>query len=617
MNKEAVAAALPTAPRFETKRAFLSENWKNNLGGDFLIYKRESYAPADECDTGWIFNTPESGKKRHWAAKCACTACGERFWLGWVPEKKRVKIGKNLKKPGSAVAVLTGPDGTHIPGVPESNPREWDNDEYVSVYASGEQTACPVCEKPVAVMHYSEFVNNFAGTTSHTFRVRGCSVEIVQARYTALLFWEATRTVWADGESGVTVAPCGAVVIDDNRLLCGFSWDEQFVRWNPHSRVNDPFQCKIYSRSATSIYRRQIGGWCDKTNLPDLVNTTGEKSGIADFIRSGGEWPVMYLALWRKYPYVENLVKAGWEYTLSACLNSEIMGVCGSGSRLSTPTAPAAAFALDKPRPADMLHMNRKEVRELGPAKWDLNRLAAWREAVTLHVFAPGQAAVFDAACNRFGIGNVADFISNRNAPFLKDTTFEHVSRYLDKQEIGSNTLRLFLDYRRMLFNPDNPAFQAGITPDELFPRHLRAAHDRLTKFLKSCDDAKTAARFDALREKWKRLEFSDGKICALLPRRASDLANEGHTLHHCVGGYVETHLSGSLIIFIRHARRPERSWYTLNVRVTGPAPERVQLHGYRNDYINGRKIPVPKEVNAFIDKWERDVLRPAFYEVV
>lgn len=40
----------------------------------------------------------------------------------------------------------------------------------------------------------------------------------------------------------------------------------------------------------------------------------------------------------------------------------------------------------------------------------------------------------------------------------------------------------------------------------------------------------------------------------------------EGATLKHCVGGYAKSHASGRIILFIRHERRPERSWYTLNV---------------------------------------------------
>ncbi|MBP3486013.1 MAG: hypothetical protein J6J81_04150, partial [Oscillospiraceae bacterium] len=73
-------------------------------------------------------------------------------------------------------------------------------------------------------------------------------------------------------------------------------------------------------------------------------------------------------------------------------------------------------------------------------------------------------------------------------------------------------------------------------------------------------------------------------------------------------------HTEGKIIFFVRHARRPERSWYTLNEDLTGDRPKRVQLHGYKNDWIGHKKRQIPREVLDFVARWEREVLGP-FWE--
>jgi hypothetical protein len=77
--------------------------------------------------------------------------------------------------------------------------------------------------------------------------------------------------------------------------------------------------------------------------------------------------------------------------------------------------------------------------------------------------------------------------------------------------------------------------------------------------------------------------------------------------LHHCVGGYTDTHLRGNIILFVRHERRPERSWFTLNINLENRT--RIQLHGYGNERANGKELRIPKEVLEFVDAWEKEVL--------
>lgn len=80
------------------------------------------------------------------------------------------------------------------------------------------------------------------------------------------------------------------------------------------------------------------------------------------------------------------------------------------------------------------------------------------------------------------------------------------------------------------------------------------------------------------------------------------------------VGGYSHSHVSGSPVLFVRHRRRPERPYYTLNISLTGDAPRRLQLHGYGNERHGDKKQythTIPKKVLDFCDRWEREVLAP------
>ena len=81
----------------------------------------------------------------------------------------------------------------------------------------------------------------------------------------------------------------------------------------------------------------------------------------------------------------------------------------------------------------------------------------------------------------------------------------------------------------------------------------------------------------------------------------------EGETLRHCVGEYGKEHAKGKkIILFIRHYRKPERSYYTLNVGFDGWRPYIIQLHGYGNEHHGPHKEyrhTIPKEVTAFVEK--------------
>lgn len=156
----------------------------------------------------------------------------------------------------------------------------------------------------------------------------------------------------------------------------------------------------------------------------------------------------------------------------------------------------------------------------------------------------------------------------------------------------------------------NNSAIKDLNQPELFFPRNLYDAHERICK-----QNLNKMISYENVVDTYKSLEFSDGELCIILPRSASDLITEGEVLRHCVGSYVNRQKEGkSIIFFVRKHRRRERSYYTLNIDFSYREPKEIQLHGYGNERHGEKKQykhSIPKKVRDFVDRWEREVLKP------
>lgn len=99
-----------------------------------------------------------------------------------------------------------------------------------------------------------------------------------------------------------------------------------------------------------------------------------------------------------------------------------------------------------------------------------------------------------------------------------------------------------------------------------------------------------------------KKFGFSAGGLTVVVPKNSDEIVQEGKTLRHCVGGYAARHMDGKVVIlFIRKARRPERSFLTVELS-PDDKPRVRQVHGYRNDLYAHSS---PEEKYAwFFDTW-------------
>lgn len=164
---------------------------------------------------------------------------------------------------------------------------------------------------------------------------------------------------------------------------------------------------------------------------------------------------------------------------------------------------------------------------------------------------------------------------------------------------------RYYIDYLRLMEQCNVP-----INETNACPRNLFQAHDHLVELNNALErereeqakrnrDRELKNKFDELIKTRQYMEMEINGLKFVLPRRASDIVNEGSTLHHCVSTYVDRHASGTTtIVFIRDSEEPNKPLYTMEFC----KKEIVQIRAKYNQNP-------PKEVLNAAEIWRKKVL--------
>lgn len=136
-----------------------------------------------------------------------------------------------------------------------------------------------------------------------------------------------------------------------------------------------------------------------------------------------------------------------------------------------------------------------------------------------------------------------------------------------------------------------------------LFPRHLKDAHDRASEMFNKRKveiyNKKIAAEYASWVEQYQLTKYG---LTVLPPKTASEIVDEGHALHHCVGGYVSRVANKEcVILFLRDAKKPDTPFYTIEVKDGRVA----QIRGENN-------CDPPPKVQLYMKAWEQMKLLPA-----
>lgn len=581
---------LPEEPEKELRDWAFHQNG-DLLGGELCLFRRESVELYPE-DQGWPLHAPERVQnKRVWGARCSCTACGEDFIAGYGSAKPG---GMKIK----GIRLICDDAGQLWPGVPDKDEML----EAVADIAEGEALSCPYCGAEVRLIHAGSLRGG------RTWQLLLCQAAVLAGRL-VLLYWMARRTADDCGYFECSLRPWEAVALDrDGRLrrithvFRGMYGAKPAPAWRLCGRFRAPEELRYYSWDASG--HQQIGARVFG-HVPDLTGTTGEKTGIEDYIRSGGTWCAAYLGLWRRHPNAENLARRGWGRILEDELDRKAENNVRTGR---TEAPPLMSVNWEAKRPHEMLGMDRASCKAIA-GRWGYKQLKLWGEYTT--VYRDVTALEFDTAARETSWRTV-ERIVDRCVGDWDALPVSRVLPYLRRQAAREDGLAetqagLLFDLRDMLDDRDTEP-----TEYERWPKNLRAAHDRLAEERKQRRETHYAADFARLAEKYAPLAWRDGGLCIRVAATPQELTDEGDTLHHCVGGYHQKHAAETdVIFFVRRDRRPERSYYTLDIRMDRDEPKEVQLHGYRNEWTDRGLRSVPKDVREFCDRWEREVLLP------
>ena len=585
MDREAFAELLPEKAPYNLI-SWVRETQSGELGGSaYTVYRCER--AAGEASMMDLFENRIRGRNI-WATACTCTECGEV----WLTRKGAT---------ADSFFVMEEEDGGIYTADPEMTPE--DAYAYMDMEVTeGDSLCCPICGEETIVMRAKTIGNG------KTKRLQIAELTNIDG-YTTTLYWLAENHITQYG-AWLELAPRYAYALDEkgkirafsHRQSGGYAMDAPSLKWRPVKKFADKWNALYYDWQSINGRKGGSVGW---PRVPeDMAGTTGEKTGLAGYWAAvNGELPLQYLKLWQKCPAVENLVYAGFH----KLLGSIIATAFNYGYDLATEAG--KTLDLTRRKPHELMRLSKEDYRSVDHSI----RPGELRLFQRFRTLEPGSDAGKLWARVRGGAGEaLLDQIERYGG------SLDRYDRYFEKQRLDIRSIGLLADARKFA-QEAHP--QQKLTEEELWPQRLQQTHDRLSEArllrLDADKSQKLQAGFDAVLQTYGGLQWTDGDLEILLPKSNLELVREGQVLRHCVGGYGNEHAKGEkIILFVRHHRRPERSYYTLNISFAEDQPREIQLHGYGNERHGKNKQHshrIPARVRAFVDRWEREILVPWF----
>lgn len=582
-NWKLIAEKLPKQPSNDLMEDILMDIYDGDvLGQSLILYHREAVTveePLLRLMTPEDNERREQSAKRRWGARCTCTNCGEDFIAGYSSH---------------GIVLVEGEDGQNYDGYIEV-------EEGGTEYLDGETMLCPFCWTSGEVTRRSEVRR---GRTYQALQAEVINVDV----YTVVIYWLVSRHLESTGTDSTQFYPYAALLVDMDGKIRRFRAKRNGrelldVVWLPCKKSRDPMQIPYYSWEACN--QRKIGGWTF-TYGPPLERCTGEKTALDEYIGEGGCWPGAYLHVWQRHPQVENLMRQGFAGAVMCAIDTALDQAAYYRDLDDAPSIPWVDWTQVKPH--RMLRMSKNAFRIIAQKKWGEADAICWDKYRRL--ISSADALDFETCREKISTHSIDQLLDMVNAGWT-DLQPVRVTGYLEKQGLLADGTQHLIDYRKMLQDTQTPE-----TSETLWPKDLIAAHERLVQAWAALHEERYQLGFTSRYIQYKELEWTDGELCIVIPRTGQDLVDEGNTLRHCVGGYGKDHCSGKPVFFVRKYRRPERSYYTLQINMTGPMPKEIQLHGYGNERHGPNKQfkhNLSPKVRAFCDRWEREVLQPWF----
>lgn len=471
----------------------------------FLIYK-----------AGWV-TEPITGQRQP-CVDAACTACGKRMKLD------RAYGAKCLQ--GNA---------TFGVGWPTS-----EGNGYL-MYGSGTDGFCPECGAKVKVLHSSCANNLVRYVWPMSFEKAGHDL--------ICYLWRVERWVEKDGSVGLYASPWEAYVFDEKASAVYKRWESGYFgtyyisdTWKKLQKFEDRAYDIDIVYCPEGITEATKGTWAENSKLEMYMAVKGEYL-----------FPIVWLKLYQRRNKAETLMTCGAAKLVAGIIAEEKK----AHSYYQTWTRKVDILkGLDwkKKRPAEMLRVNKEELPYfIERAKEDgTARLMVIQQARNKGILIrPGDED------GKMSLSDQLALLENGIKP-------AKVRRYLDRQKRRYERdwdFAYIRDYWRM-------ARQLGMDlndEDVRWPQNLTGAHDRLSAQQKEMKEKQRREDFEKRYQQLSRFSWEHDGILIRPAHSAKELQKEGKALHHCVGSYAGSMVTGeTAIFFIRRAAEPEKSWYTL-----------------------------------------------------
>ena len=313
-----------------------------------------------------------------------------------------------------------------------------------------------------------------------------------------------------------------------------------------------------------------------------------------------------------KYPIVEKLGKAGYKYLMSKMIWSPTTLLRDEFD--TTPKKTGTLYenlGMNKIQ-LKMLEQFRDPCKNTFPTIKFIKQIGGddvihWDEKKSRKIFKfASQAGTWSGLALRENSLGVPDCVRYARKDFIPtDQDRKNIKNLINLQDKNPDVdvVRLFRDtvytmcdrVREIL--PNMNPFEAKTL------RELQWMHDQYTDIANTqrYNNLKKDGRWDKFNKKRiEKYEKIGDEFEIIVPREPKDIINEGASLSHCVGGYLESVASGyTTILFLRKISDPDKSFYTIEVNDS----RIVQIHGNHNRWLGNN----PEAIQFVID-WLKDV---------
>lgn len=363
--------------------------------------------------------------------------------------------------------------------------------------------------------------------------------------------------------------------------------------WYPCPTVQEPFSPFMYS-SDGSYYLIHPGAIYDtELRYCQLDQFFRSRKGI-DILEPPPEpirGCIKYLSAYTGYPQIEMAVKIG--------MTDAVAELVKSGQKYNKQLNWRAKTI------PDFLRLTKPDAKIFIQIHGDLDLLTSFKRAFVLK-----------RVQNMSEFKALADLIGGyEEIPVLvyccemSRCKLKKGARYVDRPDCyatRSHKLTAWRDYLDM-------ARKLGYDltrPDVAMPHNLRERHDAAADTIRANADTIEMTKYEnRLKILRKLYEFELNGLRIVVPSSYGEIVDEGKTLHHCVAGYAGRHIQGKVdILFLRRVRRPGVPFVTIEMKPRKSVSDKVQMvqiHGYRNEFYNGKHGQDPYDKYSwFLSAW-------------